>query len=363
MPRLCLGASYRILDLGVALTADRGDLLDLFDQDYAWFRTAPEAAAQPPALAARYTSAGGTPRLAVDGEDLLLAGHPAPALHAYRLLLTRIFGRLSAFYFLHAGVVALPAGAVILAGPPGVGKSTLVAALCRAGYSFYSDDICPLHARTGEVHPFPRSLWLAPGSEAGSGRRGKRPLIPAAEGYTVGGPPCRPLCLICLEAGPPPEAGEEIVLTVRPGQADALLADLAAVAGLTLRPEAEGEGAVAWRLRYPPAGQLVVRLRGLLAAHAGAIWQVYREDRVAASFHGTPELTPIPVHAAAFRLLANLKPEEGTSGPLPGAPDGAALFMRLGTLLGQTPCFRLQVGRLSEEVERVAEAVTHARKI
>ncbi|HWE61696.1 MAG TPA: hypothetical protein VHB98_08300, partial [Chloroflexota bacterium] len=66
--------------------------------------------------------------------------------------------------FVHAGVVGWRGRAILIPGWSRAGKSTLVAALLRAGATYYSDEYAVLDAR-GRVHPFPRPLSLrgAPG--------------------------------------------------------------------------------------------------------------------------------------------------------------------------------------------------------
>lgn len=85
--------------------------------------------------------------------------------------------------FLHAGVVGWRGRAIVLPGRTFTGKSTLVAALVRAGASYYSDEFAVLDAR-GRVHPYPRPIALrderlctkiVTAGELG-GRVGRRPL-------------------------------------------------------------------------------------------------------------------------------------------------------------------------------------------
>jgi hypothetical protein len=61
--------------------------------------------------------------------------------------------------FLHAGVVAHRGRAIVLPGRSGAGKTTLVAALVRAGATYYSDEFAVLDGR-GRVHPFAKPLSL-----------------------------------------------------------------------------------------------------------------------------------------------------------------------------------------------------------
>jgi hypothetical protein len=63
--------------------------------------------------------------------------------------------------FVHAGVVALGGRALILPGRSFTGKSTLVAALVKAGATYYSDEFAVLDL-AGNVHPYPRPLSLRP---------------------------------------------------------------------------------------------------------------------------------------------------------------------------------------------------------
>ena len=61
--------------------------------------------------------------------------------------------------FVHAGVVAHRGKAIILPGLSFAGKTTLVAALVRAGATYLSDEFAVLDA-DGLVHPYPKPLSL-----------------------------------------------------------------------------------------------------------------------------------------------------------------------------------------------------------
>ena len=61
--------------------------------------------------------------------------------------------------FVHAGVVGWKGQAIVIPGRSYSGKSTLVAALVRAGATYYSDEYAVLDSR-GRVHPFSKPLEL-----------------------------------------------------------------------------------------------------------------------------------------------------------------------------------------------------------
>jgi hypothetical protein len=61
--------------------------------------------------------------------------------------------------FVHAGAVAHAGRAIVMPGESHAGKSTLVAALVRAGAIYLSDDFAPIDA-SGMVHPYAKPLAL-----------------------------------------------------------------------------------------------------------------------------------------------------------------------------------------------------------
>jgi hypothetical protein len=85
--------------------------------------------------------------------------------------------------FVHAGVVGWGDRAIVIPGRALAGKTTLVAALVRAGGTYYSDEYAVLDAR-GRVHPYPTPLSVR---EPGSDRPRKVPA--AALGGSPGLPP------------------------------------------------------------------------------------------------------------------------------------------------------------------------------
>lgn len=97
-----------------------------------------------------FAPADGPAELAVSAES------PAVALAE----LTTLAVRHSDLLCLHAAVVASPRGLLVVPGASGLGKTTLAAALVRAGFGYVSDEVLALDRRTGRATAFPRPLGL-----------------------------------------------------------------------------------------------------------------------------------------------------------------------------------------------------------
>jgi hypothetical protein len=92
--------------------------------------------------------------------------------------------------FVHAGVVGWHGRAIVIPGRSFSGKSTLVAALLRAGATYYSDEYAVLD-ELGRVHPYPRPLSI----RDAAGSTGRHPA--EAFGAPVGVEPL-PLGLLAV---------------------------------------------------------------------------------------------------------------------------------------------------------------------
>jgi hypothetical protein len=62
----------------------------------------------------------------------------------------------------HASAAVVDDTAIVMPGPMGAGKSTLVAGLVRAGATYLTDEVVAIDPATGLVRPYPKYLSLGP---------------------------------------------------------------------------------------------------------------------------------------------------------------------------------------------------------
>ena len=85
--------------------------------------------------------------------------------------------------FVHAGAVAYAGQAIVIPGRSFSGKTTLTAALVRAGAEYLSDEYAVIDS-AGRVHPYAKSLSVRAGSALAEGRC----TAEALGGYAASGP-------------------------------------------------------------------------------------------------------------------------------------------------------------------------------
>jgi hypothetical protein len=346
---------YQVMDVGIALESDSVELLDLFGTDYSWFETQTITSEKTLSVSACLQNQHHQAFLMINGEQCLLQDHPNPSKYAYQKILERLIGEFADFLVFHAAVVAEDGEALIIAGLPGSGKTTLVIELLKRGFTFYSDDFCPIHQKTGLVHPFPRSLWQSPPSSSLSSythgkagvsiKKNKAPLSVHTLDSPPGASPCRPRMLICLGNDNESRPGYDLEIGLRAGGEDTVIRDFLELPGVAA--SLKHHRFCEWQVSIPEGRRFTRKVREILNKHAQFIWNVYRVDRMDLDFGGKPTISPLRIHEAAFRLIRDMKhgsPFDGSSSRFSRSPG--ILFTEITQSLKGTACFQLSPGRL-----------------
>jgi len=349
---------YQILDVGVSLESDSTEALEIFERDYSWFKTRSIEGRK--RLSCLVKMEGKDSFVHINSKVFSLNGHPNRGYYIYQLILNGLLEEVRDFLLVHAGVVEKDGEAVILAGSSGVGKTTMVLKLLEGGFTFLSDEFCPIHKKSGFVYPFPRSVWVSNQSTTRSFlnktiRRNKISIKPDELKSSVAQGPCKAGCLIYLDSGDNSDNLYKLEIGLKEGE-DELLRELQKLKGIIV--ESLYTGFSEWRIQYPKGQGFSERIREILEKYEQQTWNVYRTNSVCPDFNREPVLTPIPVHEASFLLIQHLK-------QLPTAKSKAKVFqdlpgrffMKMNELLVGIPCYRLSVGKLEAMVDLVLQVL------
>lgn len=100
-----------------------------------------------------------------DGARTVTAATPAGMARSLVWQLNRLaLAAPTPHVLVHAAVASLDGRALVAPGRSGAGKTTLVAALALAGWTYLSDEVACLGPDGARVRPYPRPLALEPGS-------------------------------------------------------------------------------------------------------------------------------------------------------------------------------------------------------
>ncbi len=231
---------YDLAGIRLSVVSDLPDVLALVDATYAAFRIADRAATEAASVDPfRFSLIAlddtGRCRLDTpDGRSERIGSTTAGLFGLLESMVETIVARLHGRGILaaHAGAVAGPAGAIVIAGRSGQGKTTLVLGLVRAGLGLLSDELALFDPADGVIRPYRRAVHVRPstlGLLPQLGALGSRPLeqLAGGEEWTVsqvdvvdllggGLAEAAPLGAVVLLDGTPDPAAEPRIVELAP---------------------------------------------------------------------------------------------------------------------------------------------------
>lgn len=285
------------------------------------------------------------------------------------VLFHEIMKRLDSHVLLHAGVVSREGRATIIYAPSGFGKTTLTLELVSRGYSFLSDEFCPIAVEGHTIAPFPRRVGLTPESpffvRVPDGRgfylhhEGKcfvdcddlYPGTVTRHAATVS----RLIVLTddFLSDTPSVPSGNcyEVLLYE---DSTAVRSDIENIPGARIEDTRVRDGYVVWRVRLPQDSAGVADFQVLWQRHEREIFCVGRKTGGRPDFTTPPAARPMAASEAARELLVQLlnrshecrvmKRFQGRTLPL---------LMFLSGVLSRAKCYRVKPGGVGDTADLI----------
>jgi len=275
-----------------------------------------------------------------------LAGGRLRPLHVYNLLYTTLVRAMDGVYLLHAAVVARADHAWVISAPSGSGKSSLGRALLGRGFELMSDDLAPVTAADGLVHPFPRRLGLVR-EEGDDGPDGalllgdKAFVTPDQVGARVATRALRPGAVVLMNPFDPTGRRIEISIGLL-GDGAAFRRGVDGCPGVRVLVERQSDEVHLIRLHLQGNEAIAAVERMLEEVEEEVLFQQrgYGEEK---TYLREPVLTPISSREATLGLLREMLNREKESALMQrlGGRISAA-FVELWGLLQGVPCYQLQ---------------------
>jgi hypothetical protein len=289
-----------------------------------------------------------------------LASGPLRRVQVYNLLYTTLVRALPGVYLLHAVVVARDGRAWVVSGPAGSGKTSLARALVARGFRLMSDDLAPLTAADGRVHPFPRRIGLTQDAVAGLDagdllRVGDKAFIdpsrlgavPVAEPLPLGG-------VVIMNPYVEDAAGLVRMSVAVLDAGGALGRRLAALPGVQATPAPAPAGVSCLELELRGGAAVAAAMDALDGADNQVLFHSrhYGGEKKYAS---APVLRPLAARQAALDLLRETLNREARSALMirHGGQVGAAL-VELAGLLDGIPCHHLTPAGVDATADHLA---------
>ena len=338
---------YNILNKTISLQSDHPLFIEEFHKDYHWFK---QTLNHECACDIKICFHGN--ELLINQHRIDLSTHPTPIHHAFQVVISEIMSQLHDYYLIHAGVVKKDNHVIVLSGPPGIGKSTLVKTLIMNGFDFFSDDCAPLHKESGLIYPFPRSMWIVdhPPNETNTIRTKK--AIPVAYRPDKS-PPVKPTIMICLIDDSDVDQHIKINMSLKVSNSPLIkaLKQLPNIKCMKRHPLHEE-----YRIQYPASEHTTQAIHTICQKYKQDLWTMYRVPHIRDCFKCQAKITKVSTHEAAAKMMSEMKMFESYFTPSNKDAPMASLI-NMSRLIQNANCYFLSTGNLVSEIELIYHAL------
>lgn len=290
--------------------------------------------------------------------------------YIYESVLNQIIAKVSRHFLIHAGVVAHNGQGVIIAADSSHGKTTLTLELVRRGCRFLSDEMAAIGRTDQQVHPFPRSLRVRPGTLE---MVGFSKAIEQADMWLD-------KLLLDIETIKPNSLGQtsninHIIILKNPAEKstpetaselgiiverldESLLNDIRQLEGVIKVDTGTERGYPLINLQAANRMTVLAQVEALCQARQILLLDLIKRKHEPPTFDNPAQLKPIPLSQATITLLNHF--QGGHKSDLLQAEFGGSsrlLFIELMSLIGAAKCYELSVGPLPEMADLVSELV------